>query len=160
MICNSVQKCVGECVYDWHLVPNKLYEYQAQIWGGGGGGPCSASLSAKGSLGWKRLKTPGLMNARHIAWSTMSPPQLQHMVIRRQVHYTAICIVPIYSVLKDTTIRMQLDNFNYTSSHTYIITSYIGAPSPGHSRPLHLPLLDESLTALSEPQDDKVHSTI
>ena len=34
------------------------------------------------------------------------------------------CIVPIYSVLKDTTIRMQLDNFNYTSSHTYIITSY------------------------------------
>src|SRR4029434_6988306 len=66
--------------------------------------------------------------------------------------------VPIYSVLKDTTIRMQLDNFNYTSSHTYIITSYVSAPSPGHSRTLHLPLLDESLSALSEPQDDKVHS--
>src|SRR4029434_4975542 len=41
--------CRGVCVCDRHLVPNKLYEYQAQIWGGGGGVTCSVSLSAKGS---------------------------------------------------------------------------------------------------------------
>ena len=67
MICNYVQTYVGECVCvcDRHLVPNKLYEYEAQIWGGGGGGPCSVSLSAKGSLGWKRLKTPALDIGMH-----------------------------------------------------------------------------------------------
>src|SRR4029434_1867585 len=59
--------CRGVCVCDLHLVPNKLYEYQAQIWGGGGGGPCSVSLS-QGILGLKKVEDP--CSKRHLPFST------------------------------------------------------------------------------------------
>src|SRR4029434_7201299 len=57
MICNSVQTYVGDSVCVTHLNPNTFYEYQAQIWGGRGGCPCSVSLS-QGVLGLKKVEDP------------------------------------------------------------------------------------------------------